>query len=346
MGGFVVIAEADEVNRERIRAILETVERKFDYELVGTAEQAINLVASRKPEVFVGDMKMPVMSGSELFSTVQIISPDTIRVVLVDAAHEEEVVSFMNACKTFKIILKPCRVADDIVTPIEASLEYYNMKSRMAQEMDEANVGAFSTKEDYLRMQQTWQENLDDYERAQHVFAELLMCNVELGNFSDDIKIALKSRFTWMMKEYVQDILDSTGDYETCRDFLIKEGERHDAGCLLQINNVSKEKIKPDQMKKITYIVQLFRRACGEILYHYEMSVKIEAAEKAYVLRMKCTLDEAPSDQNRDSLFREKNSQVREVLTKATELAIDAFGFKTVVLNKEKDVFINIAIPR
>lgn len=346
MKGFVVIAEADEVNRERIRAILEAAERRFEYELVNTAEQAIEFVESRQPDVFVGDMNMPFVSGTELFSMIEMMAPETVRVVMTDAVEVKEVVDFMNECKTFKVIIKPCRVADDIVTPIEAALAYKEMKHRMEQEMDEADVGFFSTEEDYMKMKRTWQENLDDYERVQKVFAELLECNLRLGNKSKEDQAALKSRYDWMMKEYVKDILDSDGNYETCVEYLKAEGRRFDEGCAFQMRNASGEVVHPDQMKKITYILQLLRRVCGELLYHYDISVVIEAVKKAYILRFLCKLDAIPNEENMEKLFRIQNKEVRDDLIKAAEKGVEAFAFRSVMMTKENDVIVNIAIPR
>lgn len=346
MSGFVVIAEPDDVNRERIRAILESVERKFEYEIVNTAEQAIELVESRKPDVFVGDMKMPVISGTELFSLVELMSPETVRMVMSDALNVKDVVAFMNECKTYKIIIKPCRVADDIITPIENALSYKEMKNRMEQEMNEADMGFFSTEEDYIRMKRTWQENLDDYDRVQKVFAELLECNLNLGNQSPAIKEALKSRYDWMMKEYMRVILDFSGDYEECVTYLLSEGKRFDKGCSMKVRNMADEPIEPDEMKKITYILQLLRRLCGEILYHYEMNVVIESVNKAYILRFMCVLDEAPDEENSEKNVSDTRKEVRDALIKATQKGVDAFAFRSVVINKGKDLIINIAIPR
>lgn len=346
MKGFVVIAEPDKSNEERIRAILDIVEHEFDYVIVNTAEQAIELVESRQPDVFIGDMNMPYVNGAELFSMVQMLSPDTVSMVMTDAVLLKDVVAFMNECKTFKVIIKPCRVADDIVTPIVAGLAYKEMKTRQMREMEEADVGFFATETDYMRMRNTWQENLNDYERVQKVFAELLESNLRLGNHSPEIKAALKSRYDWMMKEYVKDILDSSGDYELCTEYLRSEWKRFDGGCEFQIRNVSGETIRPEQMKKITYILQLLRRVCGELLYHYDIRILIEAVKKAYILRFLCVLDDVPTEENMDKLFRVKEKEVRDALIRAAEKGVEAFHFHAVMLNRDKNVVINIAIPK
>ena len=107
--GFVVIAEPDEVNAARIKTILDSLDKDFSYALVGSAEAAIQLVEQNTTDVFIADMQMPVIKGTELFSMIEMMSPETIRIVMTDGARIADTVAFMNECRTFKIIIKPCR---------------------------------------------------------------------------------------------------------------------------------------------------------------------------------------------------------------------------------------------
>ena len=77
--GFVVIAEPDEVNAARIKTILDSLDKDFSYALVGSAEAAIQLVEQNTTDVFIADMQMPVIKGTELFSMIEMMSPETIR---------------------------------------------------------------------------------------------------------------------------------------------------------------------------------------------------------------------------------------------------------------------------
>ena len=124
--GFVVIAEPDEVNAARIKTILDSLDKDFSYALVGSAEAAIQLVEQNTTDVFIADMQMPVIKGTELFSMIEMMSPETIRIVMTDGARIADTVAFMNECRTFKIIIKPCRVADDLMAPIRAAFGIRN----------------------------------------------------------------------------------------------------------------------------------------------------------------------------------------------------------------------------
>ena len=95
--GFVVIAEPDEVNAARIKTILDSLDKDFSYALVGSAEAAIQLVEQNTTDVFIADMQMPVIKGTELFSMIEMMSPETIRIVMTDGARIADTVAFMNA---------------------------------------------------------------------------------------------------------------------------------------------------------------------------------------------------------------------------------------------------------
>ena len=58
----------------------------------------------------------------------------------------------------------------------------------------------------------------------------------------------------------------------------------------------------------------------------------LEPMEKVYVLRVRIQM-------YKDS-FRIKNTTMREGLSRATELAIDALGYKSVVMNKEQETIL------
>ena len=101
--GFVVIAEPDEVNAARIKTILDSLDKDFSYALVGSAEAAIQLVEQNTTDVFIADMQMPVIKGTELFSMIEMMSPETIRIVMTDGARIADTVAFMNECRTFRL---------------------------------------------------------------------------------------------------------------------------------------------------------------------------------------------------------------------------------------------------
>lgn len=343
---FVLIVEPEEVNASRIRTILDSVDKSFEFELVDSAERAIEVLENRKTDVFVGDMQMPVMTGTELFSMVEMLSPDTIRIVMTDGGRINETVSFMNECRIFKIIIKPCRVADDLLTPIHAALSYKKAKENMSREMQDADLGRFSTEQDYERMERAWREKLANYQRVQRVFTEITACNIELSDMEPMIKERLKRWYQFMLEEYVHQVLAGTGDYEAAVRSLM--GTYHDPehGCTFLMQKNSKDSIDPERMNEMTYILRLTAGVCKDLQNSYHISALIETTEKAYILRIRYRMEKDAEGKVNERNFRVRNKELRSALIRATEIGIDAFGYKSVILNKEQENIFNIAVPR
>lgn len=188
--GFVVIAEPDEVNAARIKTILDSLDKDFSYALVGSAEAAIQLVEQNTTDVFIADMQMPVIKGTELFSMIEMMSPETIRIVMTDGARIADTVAFMNECRTFKIIIKPCRVADDLMAPIRAAFRYKEQLERAAGQEQEQETAYSMTEQAYLERRRMWLMRASNNKRAQDVLAELMKVNLSFSDMEAERKDA------------------------------------------------------------------------------------------------------------------------------------------------------------
>ena len=186
--GFVVIAEPDEVNAARIKTILDSLDKDFSYALVGSAEAAIQLVEQNTTDVFIADMQMPVIKGTELFSMIEMMSPETIRIVMTDGARIADTVAFMNECRTFKIIIKPCRVADDLMAPIRAAFRYKEQLERAAGQEQEQETACSMTEQAYLEHRRMWLMRASNNKRAQDVLAELMKVNLSFSDMEAERK--------------------------------------------------------------------------------------------------------------------------------------------------------------
>ncbi len=186
--GFVVIAEPDEVNAARIKTILDSLDKDFSYALVGSAEAAIQLVEQNTTDVFIADMQMPVIKGTELFSMIEMMSPETIRIVMTDGARIADTVAFMNECRTFKIIIKPCRVADDLMAPIRAAFRYKEQLERAAGQEQEQETAYSMTEQAYLEHRRMWLMRASNNKRAQDVLAELMKVNLSFSDMEAERK--------------------------------------------------------------------------------------------------------------------------------------------------------------
>ena len=337
--GLVLILEPEEVNAARIRTILESVDKNFEYELVESAESALDVLEQRKPDVFIGDMEVPFMSAAELFSTVEMLSPETVRVVMTDGRQINETVAFMIECRIFKIINKPCRVADDLLTPIQAAIRYKRILERIIHENKEAEKGKDSTEREYLDRKENWMGLVAQHKRSTSVILDILASNLELDDtIPEKISDRVKRWYQWMVEEYVAQVLEGEGDYESTLRLMNSFCHDPAHNCTFQMWKKTPDDIEPECMKEITYILRLVTAACKDMMSNWNIHVVLGSAEKVYILRVRFLME--------GTSFRIRNEELRAELIRATKLGIEAFGCKVVLIPKEQDVTLNIALPR
>lgn len=335
---FVLIVEPEEVNAERIRAILESVDEDFEYQLVDSAEMALDVIGEVHTDVFIADMQMPVMSGSELFSMIEMISPDTIRIVMTDAGRISETVHFMNECRTFKIIIKPCRVADDLLGPIVAALTYKQQLEHAARLEKEAEDSRMTTQREYSERKHTWVERVSDSKRTEDVLAGLLKANVSYSDIDPEMIERVERWYQWMASEYINNVLNGPGDYETIARALISTCHNPSHQCIYEMRKANGVEISQQRMNEVAYILTLLTGICKDLLRNYQIRVLLESVEKAHILRIRFQIN--------DLSFRIRNVSLRGNLSQATKIGLDALGYKIVRLDKEDAIILNIAIPK
>ncbi|MBO5525006.1 MAG: response regulator [Roseburia sp.] len=335
---FVVIVEPEEVNAERIRAILESVDKNFEYELTSLPERGIELVENRKVDVFISSLELAVMTGAELFSMIEMISPETVRVAMTNPDRIEETVACMSQCKTFKVIIKPCRVAEDLLEPINASISYKEMREKVRAEEENANMGFFNTERDFKRLLLSWREKFYSYQRVEAVLKKILYTNIEAAGFDPSLEAKLKSWYDWVIKNYIKAMIDSDGQFETAEKKLITAYHQPEEGNYFQIKKEFEEEILPEQMNEIQFILEVILAAYQKCVGKYRIAAIIENADRAYILRVACALP------REGEVFAEPDAGTRKAIAKAAEEAIAAFDNKCVMIEREKEILVNVAV--
>lgn len=344
---IVLIAEPDEVNAARIRTILESLELNFVYELVTSAEAAIASVEQRMPDVFIGDMQMPVISAAELFSMIEMMSPDTVRIVMTDGARIQETVEFMNECRTFKIIMKPCRVADDLLVPINAALAYKSQLEEKGQEKQTADAGHASLEKEYARLMAVEQQNANELKRSQKIIMELIAANIDADtSMNENVRVRLKRWYQWMIEEYIRLVVCGSGDYEKVwrAQMAFCDDPGHNNSFFMKKNTPNPIDVKC--MNIIAYVLRVVTGVCKDLQINYRIQAVIDETDKAYILRVRYQMEKTAEGTGVLSDYRVRNEEVRRQIRLATELGIAATGCKTAVIQKEKEDILNVAIVR
>ncbi|WP_161598322.1 response regulator [Pseudodesulfovibrio senegalensis] len=89
-----------------IRRNLHPYKKEWKLSFAGSGQEALELIKSEKVDLLVSDIRMPGMTGQELFDHVQRISPQTIRMALSGIMEVDNVVETMGNAHRF--MSKPC----------------------------------------------------------------------------------------------------------------------------------------------------------------------------------------------------------------------------------------------
>lgn len=91
-----------------IRALSRTL-RRDGYRILSTTDvaEAFELLASNEVQVIISDQRMPEMSGTEFFSQVKAIHPNTVRIVLSGYTDLKSVTEAINEGAIYKFLTKP-----------------------------------------------------------------------------------------------------------------------------------------------------------------------------------------------------------------------------------------------
>lgn len=101
-----------------------------------TAERAsiaLDLLKQEKFAVFVVDYNLPEMNGLELIKQAQIISPDTISLILTGEANLDLAISAINQGNIFKFLVKPCSYKVMAAAFIDALKEYRTIRAKISK---------------------------------------------------------------------------------------------------------------------------------------------------------------------------------------------------------------------
>lgn len=85
-------------------------EDDYDVLTAQSAEEALNIIKTRRIAVIISDHRMPGMQGAELLSKVREISPMTMRILLTGYADLDAIMTSINAGSVFRFVNKPWNI--------------------------------------------------------------------------------------------------------------------------------------------------------------------------------------------------------------------------------------------
>ncbi|MCF2950429.1 response regulator [Paraglaciecola aquimarina] len=104
----------------------------FELNLATSGEDALNQLKSENVDLIISDMKMPGMSGAQLFSEIATLYPDTYRILLTGFADIDSTIKAINDGKIHRYIQKPWN-NEALIEAINEGLEKIKLKQQNTQ---------------------------------------------------------------------------------------------------------------------------------------------------------------------------------------------------------------------
>ena len=99
--------------------------RRYEVETATSAAAALELLARQPPAaVLISDMRMPGMSGAELFAKASLAHPHTTRILLTGHAEVDSAIAAVNQGHVFRFLVKPCP-PPELLAAVEAGVELH-----------------------------------------------------------------------------------------------------------------------------------------------------------------------------------------------------------------------------
>lgn len=116
--------------------------KRFQVVTAESGQEAMEIMKRDGPfSVVVSDMRMPVMNGIQLLTTIKDIYPDTVRMMLTGDADQETAIEAVNKGQIFRFLNKPCSTPL-LVTSLALAQRQYRLITAERELLDKTLKGS------------------------------------------------------------------------------------------------------------------------------------------------------------------------------------------------------------
>lgn len=157
--------------------------QEFNVLTADSAKAATELLKQHEVAVILSDQRMPKMTGTEFFKSIQHLYPDTVRMIMTAYTDIEVVISAVNDCGIFRYMTKPWN-QEELKLALVNAHETYTLRKRnrmLIDELQAANKKLNDSLDETRRM---------NTELAQHS-VEVLQKNENMAKVKDQLAEAI-----------------------------------------------------------------------------------------------------------------------------------------------------------
>lgn len=340
----ILIADSEEHHVKIIKKILEVAPKEYSFFYASTPEMALAVLEKQKIDVFICELELPVMSGEEMFYLCSRISPETMQIALSPAEDIRRTLASTNRSGIFKLILKPCRVASDIMTPVKEAIEMQEIRRAEAEEKEEKRRELEKKQQDYHKAAAAVEERKAEYGIIMDMVTGFVKHNLEMGrsapvgNATMELEDFLRETYEAFTRYYIFETRDWTMNVK----HLLEEFHDEKRQQILKIENQVKEGIPITLIPNICYALHMLMDLVRTQLLKYQVSVLIGKKEGRIVLLFRCNL-EGSKDENGKLLYRITNRENFEKIYRGTLHTLQWICHQVMVDREKNPYAINLS---
>lgn len=336
----ILFVDSEERHLKKVKKVLEAAPEEYRFYYASAPEIAVSVLEKEKIDVFICELELPVMGGEELLYLGSRVSPETVQIALSPAKDIRSTMEVINRVGIFKLILKPCLLADDILFPVR---EAVRMKTAMTNEQTEKGIKRKELEGNYYRILDEIEEQKAEYGLILDMLSGLVKKNLDIGMDSDPEKCSgmLHEYALKLQNTFAQHFLFEPESWEENEQkwklkFHVPEKRR-----ILEIENQAKDKIPPQLSPYLHYAVQILLELVSAHLLTYRVNVFVVEKEDKILLEFRCSLD-AAKDEHGKMRYRIKNREEFEKIYRGTIHVLRMIGHKVLIRSKENPYSISV----
>lgn len=174
----IIIIDPDKPHLAVMRKTLEYAPEEYKFRFLRSPVDVVSIMENENIDVIISELNTPIISGLETFRMCEIISPQTKKILLTDAANMPKTLEVINEVSTFGIIIKPCKLAEDILVPVNKALKDLKQEEKdriFALEYKNLIQG---TDDKYQVLRRVFTKNNADFQMIYQIIAGVLQGNL------------------------------------------------------------------------------------------------------------------------------------------------------------------------
>lgn len=340
----ILIADSDEKHVKTLKKILEVAPKDYTFYYASTPETALAVLEKNQIHVFICELELPVMSGEEMFYFCSRISPDTMLIALSPAEDIRDTLNSINRSGTFKLILKPCRMARDILIPVKEAIQMQQIRKQQEEEREEKKRDLERVQQDYKRVVSAVEERKAEYAAIMNMVTGFVNHNLWLGRVTPagSITEELQDYIRQMYEAFIQYYIFEPREWNLNEKRFLEEFHLPEKGQILKIENQVKGDIPTEILPNICYSIYLLLELVRSQLLAYRISIFLAGKKNRVVLVFRCDLD-GSKDENGKILYRITNRENFEKTYRGTLRTLQRVSSQMTVDREKNPYALNLA---